>query len=169
MTRLILDCASAIRQYGRSTDRNRPSWRSNCPIDIITCNHRRCARGVKDPLLKRRVIDLIRHRTRDADHLGAADVLPDRRQADVRRFTDLPIAQSHSVLQPKHLAHVAHRQSLRRHPPLLRGRRSRVECDPDHTTPVPGGIIKEWKHERGESSEQETPEGTGDAFDRFTS
>jgi hypothetical protein len=98
MSRLILDCASAIRQYGRSTDRNLPSWRSNRPIDIITCNHRRCARGVKHPLLKRRVIDLIRHRTRDADHLGAADVLPDRRQADARRFTDLPVIRTSTPL-----------------------------------------------------------------------
>src|SRR5438094_5788880 len=42
-------------------------------------------------------------------------ILPDRRLTDAGRFADLPEAHPKRVLEPQHITHFAHRQSLRWH------------------------------------------------------
>lgn len=70
------------------------------------------------------VVEPVRQRPSEARDRGPAHVLRRLRLADAGRLADLAVAQSKGVLQAKHLAHFAHRQSLRRHrlTPLLRGR-----------------------------------------------
>jgi hypothetical protein len=81
---------------------------------------RRLAGGREQPTLKLAIVEFLRQRPGDADHLGAAHELADRGLADPQCLADLPVAQSKRVPQPKHLAHLPHRQSLRWHrSPLL--------------------------------------------------
>src|SRR6516162_4537106 len=73
------------------------------------------ARGREQPALKLAVIEYFRQRPGQPDHLGAAHNLTSRGLADPKRLADLPVAQSKRVPKTKHLAHLAHRQSLRWH------------------------------------------------------
>ena len=84
------------------------------PIDRRT-RRTRLARNRKQPPLELGVVDLLGHRPGDADHAGSAHVLPDHRLADARRLADLPQAHPKRVLEPQHVTHFAHRQSLRWH------------------------------------------------------
>src|SRR6476620_6511297 len=72
--------------------------------------------GREQPPFQLGVVDLLRHRPGDADHLGPANVLPDRRLPDPERLRNRTVAHSERVPQPKHLANPPHRQSLSWHP-----------------------------------------------------
>ena len=71
--------------------------------------------GCEQPPLKLAIIEQLRQRPGKTDDLATAHNLARRGLADPKRLADLPVAQSKRVPQPKHLAHLAHRQSLRWH------------------------------------------------------
>src|SRR6267154_6312145 len=84
------------------------------PIDRRT-RRSRLAWNRKQPPFELSVVDIFGHRPGNADHAGTAHVLPDHRLTDARRFADLPEAHPKRVLEPQHVTHLAHRQSLRWH------------------------------------------------------
>ena len=75
----------------------------------------------EQPTLQLGVADLRRDRPRDADHLGAAHVLANRRLADTCCIPDLTDAEPQLMRQPQHLTDLPHRHSHLRHrsPPVF--------------------------------------------------
>src|SRR3984893_3871660 len=84
------------------------------PIDRRT-RRSRLAWNRKQPPFELWVVETFGHRPGDADHAGTPHVLPDHRLTDARRLADLPEAHPKRVLEPQHVTHLAHRQSLRWH------------------------------------------------------